>query len=112
MILNKETGYIIQNTNYISRITGTGEAAVPLEDGYVENLKEDLVQNSNKVKKQSSVENFNLGDLVQVIGGPFADMQGKVTAINEKDSKLDVILTMFDRDTVVTLDVWEVKKIL
>ena len=110
MLLDKETGYVIQNTNYISRITGTGEVAVPLEDGYVEKLKEELIQKSTKTKDVVTVGNFNLGDLVQVINGPFKDMQGKITAINEKESKLDVILTMFDRDTIVTLDVWEVKR--
>jgi transcriptional antiterminator NusG len=111
MLLDKETGYVMQNTNYVSRITGTGDFAVPLEEGYVEKLKENLIQKSESIKNIDNTGNFALGDLVQVINGPFAEMQGKVTAIHEKESKLDVILTMFDRDTVVTLDVWEVKKI-
>ncbi len=112
MILDKETGYVIQNTNYVSRITGTGDFAVPLEDGYVEKLKEDLLKKPEDVSSKTNSQTFNLGQLVQVITGPFKDMQGKVTAINPKDSKLDVVLTMFDRDTVVTLDTWEVKKLL
>lgn len=111
MVLNKEIGYLIQNTNYISRITGTGNVAVPLDEGYVEKLKQNLLESPSNDSSSKSQE-FRLGDLVLVIDGPFKDMQGKVTAINPKDSKLDVILTMFDRDTVVTLDAWEVNKIL
>jgi transcription termination/antitermination protein NusG len=111
MILNKEIGYLIQNTNYISRITGTGNVAVPLDEGYVEKLKQNLLD-SPKNELSSKSQDFRLGDLVLVVDGPFKDMQGKITGINPKDSKLDIVLTMFDRDTVVTLDSWEVKKAL
>jgi transcription termination/antitermination protein NusG len=111
MVLNKEIGYLIQNTNYISRITGTGNVAVPLDEGYVEKLKQNLLE-SPKNELSSKSQDFRLGDLVLVIDGPFKDMQGKITGINPKDSKLDIVLTMFDRDTVVTLDSWEVKKAL
>ena len=110
MLLDKEVGYVIQNTNYISRITGTGDVAVPLEDGYVEKLKENLLQQSEDNQNKTSTT-YQLGDLVKVIDGPFQDMQGKISGIDEANSVVDVLLTMFERETLVSLDVLAVRKV-
>lgn len=111
MILDKETGYIIQNTQYVSRIAGTGDFAVALENGYVEKLKEQLLKENEDV--QSSVKvSYRVGDLVKVIDGPFKDMQGKVSGMDPQNSRIIVLLTIFDRETSVELDVLEVKKVL
>jgi transcriptional antiterminator NusG len=110
MLLDKEIGYLIQNTNYVSRIAGTGEVSVPLEEGYVENLKAKLAQESED-NQQVTTTDYHLGDLVMVIDGPFKDMTGKVSGIDENNGTIDVLLTMFERDTVVSLDVLIVRKI-
>ena len=39
MILDQETGYVVQNTQYVSRIPGTGDVVVALEEGTVEKIK-------------------------------------------------------------------------
>lgn len=109
MILDKDVGYVIQNTNYVSRITGTGDFAVPLEDGYVENLKTELLKQSEDTQVITSTT-FKLGDLVTVIDGPFKDMQGKVSGIDGHNNNIDVLLTMFERETLVTLDGLALKK--
>jgi transcriptional antiterminator NusG len=111
MILDKEIGYVIQNTNSVSRITGTGDFAVALEEGYVEKLKEKLLKESED-NKTVTVTTFRLGDLVTVIDGPFKDMQGRVSGIDNANATIDVLLTMFERETLVTLDSLAVKKML
>jgi transcriptional antiterminator NusG len=109
MILDKETGYLIQNTQYVSKIAGTGDYAVALEDGYVEKLKENLLREGQTIESVSSVE-YNLGDLVKVIDGPFKDMQGKVCGIDAQNGRVDVLLNIFDRETRVELDVLEIRR--
>jgi len=110
MVLDKETGYIIQNTQHVSRIAGIGDFAVALEDGYVENLKAQLAADNQTVGASSKVT-FKLGDLVQVVDGPFKDMRGKVCGIDLQNSRINVLLTIFERETNVELDVLEVKKV-
>jgi len=111
MLLDKETGYVIQNTQYVSRIAGTGDFAVSLENGYVEKLKEQLLKENEEL--QSSVKvSYRMNDLVKVVDGPFKDMQGKVSGIDPQNSRIIVLLTIFDRETSVELDVLEVKKVL
>jgi transcription termination/antitermination protein NusG len=111
MILNKEVGYLIQNTQYVSRIAGTGDFAVPLEEGYVEKIKQQLQKESQNVTSSTAIS-YNLGDLVKVVDGPFKDMVGKVSGLDPANSRINVLLTIFDRETNVELDVLEVKKVV
>jgi|688.fasta_scaffold94485_3 transcriptional antiterminator NusG len=111
MLLDKEIGYLIQNTNYVSRIAGTGDFAVALDDGYVEKLKEELMKESEETQATTTTS-YRLGDLVMVIDGPFKDMQGKVSGLDTMNSTVDVLLTMFERETMVTLDSLAIKKML
>jgi transcription termination/antitermination protein NusG len=111
MILDKEVGYLVQNTQYISKIAGTGDYAVPLEDGYVERLKENLLREGQTIESASNII-YQLGDLVKVVDGPFKDMQGKVCGIDAQNSRIDVLLSIFDRETRVELDILEVKKVI
>jgi transcriptional antiterminator NusG len=111
MKLDKEIGYVIQNTSHISRIAGTGGVAVSLEDGYVERLKENLLLESEDNQKITATS-FQLGDLITVIEGPFKDMTGKISGIDPANATVDVLLTMFERDTVVSLDVLAIRKVL
>lgn len=111
MILDKETVYLIQNTQSVSKIAGTGDFAVPLEDGYVERLKGQLVEESKQNQASTNVT-YKIGDLVEVIEGAFKDMQGKVSGLDPQNSRINVLLTIFERETNVELDVLEVKKVL
>jgi transcription termination/antitermination protein NusG len=109
-VLDKEVGYLIQNTPYVSRIAGTGDYAVALEDGYVEKLKENLAL-ADEAPKAANLESFKLGDLVRVIDGPFKEMQGKISGIDPVAGRLNVLLTIFERESNVELDVLEVEKV-
>jgi transcription termination/antitermination protein NusG len=111
MMMDREVAYIIQNTSYVSRITGTGEIMVALENGYVEKLKENLLLQSQNKQTTTKIV-FKIGDLVKVVEGPFKDMQGKVSGIDPQNNRINVLLTIFDRETDVELDVLEVKKVL
>jgi transcriptional antiterminator NusG len=111
MILDRETGYIIQNTQYVSKIAGTGEHIVALEEGYVEKLKKQLINQGQTIESIGKVK-YKIGDLVKVIEGPFKDMQGKVSGLDPEQSRINVLLTMFDRETNVELDVLQVKKVV
>jgi transcription termination/antitermination protein NusG len=108
-LLDKDVGYMIQNTPYVSRITGTGDFAVPLEDGYVEKMKIKIAEDNENLAS-STIGDYNIGDLVKVIDGPFKEMQGKICGIDTATSRVNVLLTIFERESNVELDVLEIKK--
>lgn len=111
MILDRETGYMLQNTTHVSRIASTGNVAVPLEEGYIEKLKEKLLQESSDNKAASTQVKYRIGDLVSVLDGPFKDMRGKISSIDPNNARVNVLLSIFERDTEVTFDVLEVNKV-
>jgi transcription termination/antitermination protein NusG len=108
--LDKEIGYIIQNTPYVSKIAGTGDYAVPLEDGYIENLKLKLIADDMEPVK-TDFKDYKNGDDVMIVDGPFKDMKGVICGFDTANSRVSVLLTIFERESTVDIDISEVKKI-
>jgi len=52
---------------------------------------------------------FNLDDRVKVKEGTFAGMEGVVSEINPQKGELRVLITVFGRQTPVSLEVWQVE---
>jgi transcription termination/antitermination protein NusG len=112
MILDREIGYLLQNTPHVSRIATTGNVAVPLEEGYIENLKERLQKESVDTKQASTNIKYRVGDLVEVMDGPFKDMSGRISGIDPISAKITVLLSIFERETEVVFDVLEIRKVV
>ena len=51
------------------------------------------------------------GDAVLIIDGPFKDLEGKISEIDEDRGKVKVLVSMFGRETPVELDFLQVQKI-
>ena len=54
---------------------------------------------------------FEVGEMVRVKEGPFADFNGNVEETNYEKSKLRVSVTIFGRATPVELDFHQVEKV-
>jgi transcription termination/antitermination protein NusG len=110
-VLTKEVAYIIQSSNMITRIAVTGGVYKPLEEGYIEKIKTNLIESNEKVTVQAASD-IKLGDLVNIVDGHFKHMQGKVCNINPEGNRIGVLLNIFDRETQVELDILEIEKVL
>ena len=53
---------------------------------------------------------FEEGDTVTVVAGPWKDTVGTLVEINEKKKTVSMMVEMFGRETKVELDFTEVKK--
>ena len=51
------------------------------------------------------------GSPVRIIDGPFKNLEGKVTNVDESKGKIKVLVSMFGRETPVELDFLQIKKI-
>jgi transcriptional antiterminator NusG len=52
-----------------------------------------------------------VGTPVRINEGPFKNMEGKVTAVDEAKGKIKVSVSMFGRETPVELDFLQIKKV-
>lgn len=103
MVMTDESWYIVRNTRGVTGFVGPGSKPVPLTDKEVAALGVD-------VRKVATSVNFAVGDNVMVLGGPFDGWLGTVQNINMDEQTVDIVISMFGRETQATLPVTQVKK--
>jgi transcriptional antiterminator NusG len=50
-------------------------------------------------------------DIIKITDGPFKDLEGKVSEVDDNRGKIKVLVSMFGRETPVELDFLQVKKL-
>ena len=101
MVMNDETWYVVRNTRGVTGFVGPGSKPVPLSE---EEMRP-LGIRSNEI----SVD-FELGDAVIVISGPWEGTVGSIKGINQGKQSITINVDMFGRETPVELNFTEVKK--
>lgn len=109
MEFDKESeGYLAQ-TPYIGGFVFQGENKPrPMSDKDVKNL---ITKPSETVSEFSPVQiDFEVGQKVLIIDGPFNNFQGTIKAIHPDKRKVSVNVEIFGRTTPVEIDYFKVKK--
>ena len=102
MIVTEETWYIVRNTRGVTGFVGSGTDPIPLTDSEIRKMGFDTATIN---------VDFEVGDEIKVINGPFMNFTGAVTEINKDKHKVKVLVSMFGRETPVEVDFSEVEKI-
>ena len=107
MDLNKESKYMIENTNGVLSFVGPkGGVPVPLRDDEIKRIFGEV---EDKDGREIIEVSFLKGDNVKIIAGPFVDFNGVVEEINQDKQKVKVIVSIFGRPTPVELDFFQVE---
>lgn len=108
MDLTDESWHLVRNTSKVTGfVGGTGNRPTPISEREVEKI---LNQMSEGVEKPKPKILFEVGEVVRVTEGPFADFNGSVEEANYDKNKLKVSVTIFGRSTPVELDFTQVEK--
>ncbi|GGX37508.1 transcription termination/antitermination protein NusG [Pigmentiphaga litoralis] len=108
MDLTDETWHLVKNTNKVTGfIGGSGNRPTPISQKEVDDM---LSQMQEGVEKPRPKVLFEVGEMVRIKEGPFADFNGNVEDVNYEKSKLRVSVTIFGRSTPVELDFSQVEK--
>lgn len=101
MIITDESWYIVRNTKGVTGFVGPASKPVPLTEKEVKAMG---------VEKVTSEVDFEVGDVLNVIEGPFDGFSGEVQEINLEKGIVKVLISMFGRETPVELEFTQVKK--
>ena len=101
MVYSDNTWHAIRSIRGVSGFVGTsGEDPIPLTDEEVYEMG---------VEKREIVVNYNVGDTVRILDGPFSSFTGVVEAIEVDKNSVSVVVTMFGRETSVEFELDEVE---
>jgi transcriptional antiterminator NusG len=109
MIYDNDSWYVVRNTPGVTGFvsSGTGTKPTPLSPREVQKIL--AVKEETQKKPEYRLE-WEEGDVVRIISGPFADFTGTISEINVEQSKLRVMVNIFDRETPVELAFDQVAK--
>ncbi len=99
--------HMIKNIKRVSGFLGSKGIPIPVSDKEIENI---LGQIKDGVVQPKSAINYNIGEKVQVIDGPFASFSGLVEDVDEEKARLKVSVSIFGRPTPVDLEYNQVEK--
>lgn len=103
MILTDDSWYVVRNTRGVTGFVGPGSKPIPLTEAEVESLG---------VDKNRTVEvTFKEGDNVTITSGTLEGFVGIVKSIDLDAKTVDIVVSMFGRDTPATLEIMQVKKL-
>lgn len=106
MALNKETWPIIKDTQGVIGFTGTDKKPTPLSPTEVKAILRFM-----SIEQPAYQTSLSVGDAVTITEGPFADFHGSVSRIDEQKGKLEVLITVFGRETPINVDLMQVKRL-
>jgi transcriptional antiterminator NusG len=113
MGLDDDAWYVVRNTPGVTGFVGSGAKPTPLSRREVEDIlgtgvKEEGALPEKKVRPRLEYES---GEQVRVVTGPFADFNGLISEIDVDRSKLKVLVNIFGRETPVELEFGDVAKL-
>jgi transcriptional antiterminator NusG len=106
MIVTDDSWYVVRNTPRVTGFVGSGVYPVSIDKKEIDSLFSRMSADTPKHDIDLDTD-----DHVLIADGPFKDLEGKVSAIDQERGKVKVLVSMFGRETPVELDFLQVKKI-
>lgn len=106
MIVTDDSWYVVRNTPRVTGFVGSGVYPVPIDKKEIDSLFARM-----SADKVTHAINLMENDAVLIVDGPFKDLEGKVSEIDEARGKVKVLVNMFGRETPVELDPLQLKKV-
>src|SRR2546428_11422491 len=106
MIMGDDSWYVVRNTPGVTSFVGSGNKPTPLTDGEVRAILRQIKLDAPKYKVA-----FTKGEAVRVTDGPFTDLHGVVDEGNPERNKVNVLVSIFGRETPVELDLLQIQQL-
>lgn len=106
MVLDDSTWYLVKSTTGVTGFVSSGNRPVRLQEREVEGILQAV-----DGPKQAPRVKWQVGDVVRVVSGPFAEFTGKIEEVNVPKETVKVLISIFGRDTPVELEFSQVERL-
>ena len=106
MIVTDDSWYVVRNTPNVTGFIGFGVRPTPMSKIEIDRIKKRMGVEEPKYKID-----FKIEDLVKITDGALKGFEGKIEEVDEDKGKIKVLVNMFGRETPVTLDFLQAKKV-
>lgn len=106
MIVTEDSWFVVRNTPNVTGFIGFGTHPTPISQEEVERIKKRM-----GIEEPKYQIDFAIGDLVRITDGALKNFEAKVQDVDHQRGKIKVSVNMFGRETPVTLDSLQAKKI-
>ncbi|MBL8890430.1 MAG: transcription termination/antitermination factor NusG [Planctomycetaceae bacterium] len=115
MALTEESWWLVRDTPGIGDFTSMGGKPTPLGETEIEKILKasrplEPEEGGKKEDIKTSIKQ-KVGDKVRVKDGNFENFEGEVSAIDERNGRVTVLINIFGRLNPVELDHWQVEGI-
>lgn len=108
MEMDDQTWHLVKSIpKVLGFIGGTSDKPAPISQKEADAILQRVQDSSDKPKPKVL---FEIGEVVRVIDGPFADFNGVVEEVNYEKNRLRVAVLIFGRSTPVELQFDQVEK--
>lgn len=107
MVLNQDTWHLVKETPKVSGFIGDPSNPSPLSEDEVARITSQVEEGTSSPRSKA---NFEQGETVKVIDGPFTDFNGTIEEVKPEKGKVKVLISIFGRATPVELDFIQVEK--
>lgn len=109
MFMDDDSWAVVRNTPGVTGFVGSANKPTPLSRREVERILG--VRKDQEEKKVPRFKpEWEVGETVRVVEGPFADFNGVIEDINLDQSKVRVLVDIFGRETPVELNFEQIQK--
>jgi transcriptional antiterminator NusG len=106
MAMSDDAWVMVRNTPNVTGFVGSGNTPTPVSEDEMDKIKKRM-----GVKDPTHKLNFSVGEVVNIIDGPFKGFDGAINEIDDQKGKIKVLVNMFGRETPVELDGLQVNKV-
>ncbi len=106
MDLNEESWHVVKETAKVTGFVG-GNNPVAIPDDEVKKITRRMEEGAEKPRPKVQ---FEVGETVRVVDGPFLNFSGVVEDVKPDKAKLRVMVSIFGRATPVELEFMQVEK--
>lgn len=108
MAMSDEIWHLVKDTPKVTGFLGAGNKPSPISEKEAAQLIQQL---KDGIEKPRNAIEFDIGEKVKVMEGPFASFEGIVEEIDEDKGRVKVSVSIFGRATPVELEFGQVEKV-